>query len=58
MAELGGENVWPFPLESHHNLAQELRHVFDPNVLVIFGPGSGNAVLGALLSHIRVVAVC
>ena len=57
MAELG-ENVWPFPLESHHNLAQELRYVFDPNVLVIFGPGSGNAVLGALLSHIRVVAVC
>ena len=58
MAELGGENAWPFPLESQHNLAQELRHVFDPNVLVIFGPGSGNAVLGALLSHMRVVAVC
>ena len=36
----------------------KLRHVFDPNVLVIFGPGSGNAVLGALLSHMRVVAVC
>ena len=58
MAELGRENVWPFPLESHHNLAQELCHVFDANVVVIFGPGSGHAILGALLSNMRVVSVC
>lgn len=60
-AEIPEGQVLPFPHEQHHSLFQELAHVFRAEVLLIFTPGAGNALVGMLMTpsnSLRAVAVC
>ena len=52
-----GEDVIPFPRETHVKLMQEMIHVFGIEAAVLFWVGSGQSLLAFVLERKRAVAV-
>ena len=52
-----GDNVIPFPRETHVKFMQEMIHVFGIEAAVLFWVGSGQSLLAFVLERKRAVAV-
>ena len=52
-----GDNVIPFPRETHVKFMQEMIHVFGIEAAVLFWVGSGQALLAYVLERKRAVAL-
>jgi len=58
LTDIAEGNVIPYPHEHHYVLMQEMLHTFKAEILVDLAPGSGQKVLGCLLSNCKAVVVC
>ena len=52
-----GDNVLPFPREFHAELWQEMIHVWEIDVAVLFQPGSGQSLLAFVLERKHAVGI-
>ena len=52
-----GDHMVPFPRELHYKLTQEMIHVWDIDVGVIFHTGAGQSLLGFILENKRAVGI-
>ena len=52
-----GDSVIPFPREASEKLTQEMIHVFEIDVGIIFNPGSGKSLMAFIMESRRAVAV-
>ena len=52
-----GDNVIPFPRETHVKFMQEMIHVFGIEAAVLFWVGSGQSLLAFVLERKRAVAI-